>query len=235
MFNLFATPNWFNSLDIVFTAVTLVISFLITAYSWRVFKLSSDRRFAYFSFSFLLISLAFTFKLITYGNVYFAPVREITGGLLRPIAEPGGETYRNLFYRAGFFLQMASMLGAWLLIYLISQKSRERLKKFHELTQIGLFVYLVLLIAIVSTFVAPVFFITSLVLLSLIVLNYYRNYLNTGKKNAWLVMAAFFSIMLAHLSFIFVEYVGSFYFVGMSLMLFGFLLILYVYRKVTRR
>ncbi len=234
MFNLFATPDWFNHLDIIFTAVTLLISLLISAYGWKIYKLSSDRRFAYFSFSFLLVSLAFLFKLITLGNVYFAPVREITGEILRPITKSGGETYRNLFYRVGFFLQMASLLGSWLLIYLVSQKSRSRLKKYHELTQIGLFVYLVLLIAIVSTFVVPVFFVTSLVLLSLIVLNYYRNYLNTGKDNAWLVMVAFFLILLGHLAFIFIQYWEVLYFAGMSLMSLGFLLILIVYRMVTR-
>ncbi len=235
MFNLFATPEWFNQLDILYGIISLVIALLITSYSWKVYKLSSDRRFAYFSIAFALVSFAYLCKLITYGNVYFHPVRTITGDILHPLAHQGGETARNLFYRAGFFLQMTSMLGAWLLVFLISQKSRDRLKQFHEMSQIVLFIYLVTLIGLISTFNYAVFFLTSLILLALIVLNYYRNFLNTGKKNAYLVMSSFFLIMFAQLLFIFVQYWDALYFVGQTLMLVAFLIILGVYRKVTKK
>ncbi|MBU0456833.1 MAG: hypothetical protein KKD75_01690, partial [Nanoarchaeota archaeon] len=136
---------------------------------------------------------------------------------------------------AGFFIQMASMLGAWLLIFLISQKTRERLKKYFELSQIALFVYLVLLISVISNFKYVVFYLTSAVLLGLIVLNYYKNYLNTGKNNAFLVMFSFLLILFGNIFLIFVYLYNPLYVIGEVLILCGFLLLLYTYRKIVKR
>ncbi|MBU0457280.1 MAG: hypothetical protein KKD75_04010, partial [Nanoarchaeota archaeon] len=145
MFRLFLTPGWFNGYDLLFESIALVVAMLIAVYSWRVYSLNKDNKFAYFSLAFILVSLSLIFKMFTQGVLYFFPVRETVAQVLRPAVGNGLE-YADLFYRAGFFIQMASMLGAWLLIFLISQKTRERLKKYFELSQIALFVYLVLLI-----------------------------------------------------------------------------------------
>ncbi|MBI2124997.1 hypothetical protein HYV87_05130 [Candidatus Woesearchaeota archaeon] len=234
MFRLFFTPGWFNGYDLLFDSIGLVVALLIAAYSWRVYQLHQENRFKYFSLAFLLVSISFGFKIFTSGVLYYFPVRETVAQVLRPAAGAGLK-YSALFYRAGFFLQMASMLGAWLLIFLISQKSRARLTKFYEVSQIGLFVYLVLLISVVSNFEYVVFYLTSSVLLALIVLNYYKNYLTTGKANALMVLTAFLFILAGNLFLVFVFMESSFYAVGELFMLVGFLLLLYTYRKVIRR
>ncbi|HLD79394.1 MAG TPA: hypothetical protein VJA18_02445 [Candidatus Nanoarchaeia archaeon] len=234
MFRLFFTPGWFNGYDLLFDSIGLVVALLIAAYSWRVYQLHQENRFKYFSLAFLLVSISFGFKIFTSGVLYYFPVRETVAQVLRP-ATGAGLKYSALFYRAGFFLQMASMLGAWLLIFLISQKSRARLTKFYEVSQIGLFTYLVLLISVVSNFEYVVFYLTSSVLLALIVLNYYKNYLTTGKVNALMVLTAFLFILAGNLFLVFVFMESSFYAVGELFMLVGFLLLLYTYRKVIQR
>ena len=117
----------------------------------------------------LLISISFAFKTFTHSVLYFTPIRDSLAVALAPAVGPELR-FADLFYRGSFFMQMASMLGALLLIFLISQKSRERLRKLHEITQIALFVYLVLLISVISNFKYVVFYLTSIVLLALIVL-----------------------------------------------------------------
>ncbi len=234
MFRLFFTPGWFNGFDLLFDSIGLVVALLIAAYSWRIYKLNNENRFLYFSLAFILVSISLSFKIFTSGVLYFFPVRETVAQVLRPAAGQGLR-YSALFYRAGFFFQMASMLGAWLLIFLISQKSRARLTQFYELSQIGLFVYLVLLISVISNFEYVVFYLTSLVLLALIVLNYYKNYLTSKKKNALLVMSAFLFILAGHLFLVFMSVNNSFYVAGEMLMLFGFLLLLYTYRTIVKR
>jgi len=129
---------------------------------------------------------------------------------------------------------MFPMLGAWLLIFFISQKSRERLHKLHEVTQIALFIYLILLISIVANFKYFVYYLTASVLLGLIVLNYYKNYLNTNNKNAFKVMIAFMFILLSNLLLVFVFFIPGVYVVGELIMLLGFLLLLHTYRSVTK-
>ncbi len=234
MFRLFFTPGWFNGFDLLFEGIGLVVALLIAAYSWRIYRLNKENRFMYFSLAFLFVSLSLAFKIFTSGVLYYFPVRETVAEVLRSAAGQGLK-YSGLYYRAGFFFQMASMLGAWLLIFLISQKSRARLTKFYELSQIGLFVYLVLLISVISNFKYVVFYLTSAVLLSLIVLNYYKNFLTTRKKNALRVMTAFLFILAGNLFSVFVFWNNSLYVVGELLMLMGFLLLLYTYRAVVRR
>lgn len=235
MLQLFFTPTWFNGWDLAFESISLLVALLISAYAWRVYRINKENRYMYFSFAFLLVALGFLFKIFTSGIVYFTPIRDVAAEVLRPVAGQRLE-YSGLLYRAGFFMQMLPMLGAWLLIFFISQKSRARLRRFYEVSQIALFVYLILLISIVSNFKYFVFYLTSAVLLGLIVLNYYKNYLNTNRnKNSFRVMVSFLLIFLGNIFFIFVFLFKKLYVVGQVSMLLGFLLLLYTYMKVTRR
>ena len=237
MYRLFFTPTWFNGWDIVFEAVIFVIALLIAGYSYRIYRLNRENKYSYLSFAFLLISLGLLFKVVTSSILYFTPVRDAALITLAPlVAGPkSGLQFADLFYRAGFFLQMAPILAAWLLIFLVSQKSRQRLTKWYEVSQIALFVYLIFLVSIIANFQYTVFYLTSVVILSLVVLNYYKNYLNRGKNHlTYLVMVAFALILTSNIFFIFVFAFDGFYFLGEVLLLAGFLLLLYVYRRVVR-
>lgn len=234
MFRLFFTPEWFNGFDLLFDSIGLVVAMLIAAYSWRVYKFNQENRFAYFSLAFLLVSVSLAFKIFTSGVLYYFPVRETVAQVIGSAAGPRLK-YSALFYRAGFFFQMASMLGAWLVIFFVSQKSRARLTKFYELSQIGLFVYLLLLISVISNFKYEVFYLTCTVLLSLIVLNYYKNYLTTEKKSVFKVMTAFLFILAGNIFSVFVFLQNGSYVIGEAFILIGFLILLQTYRAVVRR
>jgi len=234
MFRLFFTPGWFNGYDLLFSSVGLLVALLIAAYSWRIYKFNKENRFMYFSLAFLLVSLSLAFKIFTSGVLYYYPVRETVYQVLGSAAGPRLK-YSALFYRAGFFFQMASMLLAWLVIFLVSQKSRARLTKFYEVSQMGLFAYLLLLVSVISNFDYKVFYLTCSVLLSLIVLNYYKNYLTTQKSSALKVMAAFMLILAGNLTSIFVFLQNGSYVIGEILTLAGFLMLLQTYRQVVRK
>ncbi len=235
MFRLFYTPTWFNEWDILFEFIILIIALLIAGYSWRIYRLNNENRFAYFSLAFLLVALGPVFKILTSAILYFTPVREVAATVLLPVAGQNLE-FSPVLYRMGFFLQMVPVLGAWLLIFFISQKPRDRLHKFHELTQIALFIYLILLISVVSNFKYEVFYLTSAVLLSLITLNYYKRYLNQDKnnRNTFLVMLAFLLIFISNAFFIFVFATQVLYVVGEVFLLAGFLLLLYTYSRIIK-
>lgn len=234
MFRLFFTPGWFNEFDLLFKGIGLLVALLIAAYSWKFYRIDKDNKFAYFSLAFVFVALSLGISIFTSGILNFFPLRETVAQVLSPVTGKGLR-YSDIFYRAAFFVEMASMLGAWLLIFLVSQKPRDRLKKYFELSQIGLFVYLVLLISWVANFRYVVFYLTSLVLLSLIVLNYYKNYLNRNRnRNAFSVMSAFFLIMAGNMSLVFVFLHAGLYVAGQLLVLSGFLLLLRTYHMVAR-
>lgn len=234
MYQLFFTPSWFNGYDLLFEGISLIVAFLIAGYSWKLYKVSHENRYGYFSFAFILIALSLAIKMFTFGVLYSSSLREGVVQALGPAVGQGLQ-FADLFYRAAFFLQMVVMLGAWLLIYFISQKSRERLSKYYEVSQMALFVYLILLISIVGNFKYFVFYLTSIVLLGMTVLNYYKNYLNTDRNpNAWRVMVAFMFIMFSNMAFVFVFKWSAMYALGEILLLLGFLILLHAYRRVTR-
>ncbi len=238
MFQLFSTPGWFSGWDIIFDAAGLFIALLIALYSWRIYRLTTENKFAYFSLAFILISLASFFKILTQGLVYFTPLRTAAMNVLIPVVgrTTAGVNYSQLFFRSGFFLWMIAMLGAWLLIFFISQKKRDRLKKYYEVSQIALFMYLLVLIAVVSNFQYFVFYTTSTVILGMTVLNYYKNYLDTNRnRNAFLVMCSFLLLLAANIFFVFVFIFTQFYVLGEIFLLGGFLLLLYTYSSIKGR
>tara|TARA_Y100000310_G_C20612320_1_gene778677 strand:+ start:346 stop:1089 length:744 start_codon:yes stop_codon:yes gene_type:complete len=237
MFRLLFTPEWFSGWDLVFNAVSLLVALFIAGYSWRVYRLHKENKYAYFSLAFLLISLAFIFKIVAQSPTYFTSVRDaVTVTLLPVIGRSAGIGIERFLLKSSFFLSMISTLGAWLLIFFISQKKRDRLKRYYEVSQIALFVYLIVLISFVSNFQYFVFYLTSAVILGLVVLNYYKNYLNTNKsKNAFKVMWAFLFILIGQFAYIFVFLKNWLYVFGEVFTLLGFLMLLYVYRKVTKK
>jgi len=235
MYQLFFTPEWFNGFDLVFESVGLIIALLIAGYSWRVHKLTKENKFAYFSLAFVLVALGLFFKTFTHSILYFTPVRDVTAIVLKPVMG-GTLSFSDLFYRAAFFFQMAFMLAGWLLIFFISQKSRGRLNRYYEVNQIALFLYLILLISIIANFKYFVFYLTSAVILGMTVLHYYKNYLNNDKnKSTFRVMTAFMLILLSNIAFVFVFVYSKLYVVGEILLLLGFLLLLYTYRKIVKK
>ena len=143
MFQLFSTPSWFNGWDIAFNIISIVVALLIAGFSWRVYSFNKENKYAYFSFAFILVALGLLFQSFTNGVLYFTPIRDTVLDVLRPAAGQGLR-HTDLFYRGAFFIQMASMLGAWMLIFFLSQKSRSRLTKFYEVSQIALFGYFIL-------------------------------------------------------------------------------------------
>ena len=94
---------------------------------------------------------------------------------------------------------------------------------------------MVILISVVSNFKYFVFYLTSMVILGIVVLNYYKNYLNANRRhNALLVMTSFLLILIGYLFFVFVFLWKELYVLGEVFMLVGFLMLLFTYRRVTK-
>ncbi len=234
MYQLFFTPQWFNGFDLIFEGIILIIALLIAAYSWKIYKFSRENKFAYFSIAFVTIALSFVVKMFTHSVLYFFSVREATATVLAPLVGNGLE-FADLFYRSAFFVQMFLMLAALLLLFFIAQKSRDRLNKLYEVSQMALFIYLIFLISFVANFNYVVFYLTGTVILGLIVVQYYKNYLNADKnKNTFNVMLGFLFILIGNLFFVFVYLYNQLYVFGEVFMLIGFLTLLRTYRKIKR-
>ena len=237
MFELIPSPDWFQGIDILFEGISLLVALAIAFFSWRIFSIQNDSKYAWFSFAFFLIAASLGAKLVTHGLLYSDSLRITAQGVLGPVVGKtnGLVNYADLFFRFGFFAHMVTMLGGWLLLFFLSQRKGNRLKNYYEVSQIALFVYLVSLISFVANFKYFVFYLTAAVILGLTVLNYYKNYLNANRSHAsFMVLIAFMLLLLSNLAFIFVFLHKALYMVGEVFLLFGFLVLLYVYVRVTR-
>ena len=234
MFTLFETPVWFAGFDLALDTVAFLIALVISSYSFKLFRLSSNRKFGYFSLAFGLMSIGLLFKLATYAVIYSSTSQFVAATTIEVVTGMNGVdlSMRNLLYRFGFFVQMAATLGSLLLLYLVSQKSRDRLKQFYEISQISLFTYFVLFVSVVATFKFFVFYLTSMILLALIVLNYYQNYLQKRSTNSWRVLVAFSCLLCAQLFFVLIMASSWSYFVAEILTIISFGIIAKVYMEV---
>jgi hypothetical protein len=234
MYQLFNTPIWFNGYDLVFEFLAVIITLMIARYGWKVYKYTHEKKQFYLSLAFLSIGLGLLIKIGTYAILYYAHLRTKIGvvvGLVAP-TRVNGILFSDLLYRTAFFGYMFMFLSAVLLLFLISQKSRDRLKKLYELSQIALFAYLIALIALVANFYYFIFYLTATVILSLTVLNYYKNYLNNNNINTLKIMFSFLILMIANIFFVCVLFNNLFYVLGEIFTLLAFLMLLNIYRKI---
>ena len=66
-------PEWFLGTESLFEIISMIIILIISAYSYKVYKLSSNKKYKYLSVSFFSIGLGFLFKIISdYVILYYS-------------------------------------------------------------------------------------------------------------------------------------------------------------------
>ena len=54
MFTLFETPAWFAGFDLALDTIAFLVTLIISSYSFKLFRLSKESKFGYFSLAFSL-------------------------------------------------------------------------------------------------------------------------------------------------------------------------------------
>lgn len=193
--------------------VSLLVTFAIGYYSYKIYKYSSDKKYWYFTMSFLFISLGFLIRAITNAEVYFGRVGKVpildlqlTSGLLTAA-------------KAGYITQLFLMLAGYMILVILSLK-------FEDHKSSPLLLYLTAISAILGYKWVIAFHITSFVLLWYIAYHFYLNY--TAKKSLpkALIFTSFLFILLSQVFFIVVLFFKEVYFTGNVLQLIGYLTLL---------
>ena len=53
------TPSWFFGIDSIFEFISVFVTIFIGYYSYKIYKLVSDKKYFYFSLSFMFIAISF--------------------------------------------------------------------------------------------------------------------------------------------------------------------------------
>jgi hypothetical protein len=187
------TPDWFLGKDVLIEGFSFIVLLIFSLLAIRNYKLNKNRGFLYLGAGFGLIALAqlaavFT-KLVLYydiGPSQAIGTAVITSQLVSSV---------DIFYYAGFFFHRFLTLLGFYMIYRLPRHKK-------SVGDFLLILYFILISAILGKEFHFIFHLTALVLLVLIVGNYYSVYKRNSFFNTWILIVAFG--LLAFSQFIFV-------------------------------
>jgi hypothetical protein len=213
-------------LNCIFETIMVAVMFLISLYSYSIFKLSKENKYKWFSYSFLLIAIAFIGRILMNFVVYTRSIRKVVANTV--IMTFNHTSASDVLWNYGLFGYRLFLLVGLLGIFLIIVRSCEHKNWL-------LIFYLAILTALVSMQVPYIFNLTAAVILGLITLQFYQNYSKRPKKTSFGVATAFFIIFLSQVTFIFERFNYSLYVAGNVIQLVGYLLLLSVYIWILRK
>jgi len=208
-------PNWFYTTDAIFQILFAFVALAVMFFSYKAYSLTREKKYGYFSLSFLLISLGFftiSFSnLLVYKGVYDGVISRLNEFNLS-----------NAFYLAHIFF----MLLGYTVLLLLSMKVKS--KRMVALT----LAFMLLFIAFSYQYYLK-FHMVSFILMCFISWQLYENYIEKKTLNTLLVFSSFFTLSFAELFFLATVYYASwFYVVAHLLQLAGFGLIFCMIMKV---
>lgn len=213
-------PPWFFKYDILFGFIFLIVSLLISAFSYSIYKKCQLKNVREFSISFFFIGLAYLFQSII--NLYiFSNIHSgICGALM--LGNLGFLSYLGVSLHLLFMV-----IGLAILVY-ATLKSRESK------------ILWVLLIVSASTLLLSKnilysFFLLSTIYLGLISWHFIDNYFTNKNKKTLLVALAFVVLTIGWVDFILVPYSPFFYVSSHLLQLLAFALIFWNFSLVRKK
>ena len=203
----FLTLGKYYGLDSLLELLSILVSGVISYYSYRIYKIVNDKNFKYFSIAFLLIAVSFLFKI--FSNLTLLHQTKIT-------------THNFVFVVTNFFsfiLYKIFYLSGFIVLFLIAVGIRKR-------EGFLLPVYLGLITVLFSIYFNFIFYLTITFILAYLATHFYKNYERVRTLNSILVFLGFLFIFLGNLIFVFIDVSSLSYPIGEALTFLGFLVLL---------
>ena len=211
MVSLSLVPSWFFGYDIVLELAFAIITLIVSIFSFKIFKLTKQRQLKLFGISFLFISLSYFVQ----SFVNFAIVIKLNEEICRIIKVITVNTWNTFGIYAYVILFVAGLIT---LAYMTFKVNNNK-------------IYLLLLmVSVFALLISPntlyLYHIISSILLTFIVLHYFKNYIKRKQLKTLLVLSAFIFLLFGRVHFILSVNHGLYYILGHFLELFAYLLIL---------
>jgi len=219
------SPRWFYGIDIVFEIFIAMITFLIANYGYRYYRISRDKRYKYFSLAFMLIGFSFISKILTNFSIYYEVLKTLDFGFITITTKT--IQVSDVLFSMGFFLFRVLLLSAFLLLLFVYEDVRSKKIK-------TLLIYYLLLTTFFSQYVFFIFHLNAALLLFMLFINAYENYIKKATKSSSIVALCFLTLTISQIVFIFSAINKLAYVIAEALQLFGFSLLLYDYATVSR-
>jgi len=219
------SPQWFYGKDLIFDAISVIVLFLISYFSFQCYNLNKqNKRHVYLSISFLLIAIGFLAKIIVNYVMYFTDFvgyssNIITLTQLRIWSTQAPLTVGVLLFR---FLTLYGL-------YLLFRLSEKKKLRWTDYTLMGF------ILAVTIFFTQQLYYIfyaISFALLLLIAYNYWNIYNQNKNKNTQLVGISFGLLALSQAIFFFIRFDFRLYVIAEAIQLFAFIILLITFIQV---
>lgn len=210
------TPDWFIGKDVMIEAFSFLVLFVFCILAIKYYHMVKDKKFLYLIYGFGLIALSNLASVFTKMVLYydFGPSKQIGEILVSTYAIHSVD----IFYYLGFFAQKLFILLGLYLIYRLPRKNKSNID------------YLIVLYFIIISILGSenffyLFHLTALILLAMIVKNYYKLYKKNKFNNTLILTISFTLLGLSQLIFILSEIDNIFVLANIvELISYGFLL-----------
>jgi hypothetical protein len=215
------SPEWFYGIDSIFEGISTIVCMLIFYFSLKAYKLTSEKKYLYFSMAFLSVAVSFIIKIVTDLSIYFQLVQR-NPFLLARLREI------NITYTWGYFsYHFFALLGiAALLMLTLKLKSKSAM---------SLFIFFIFLATVLSSYNLLFFYLTSAVILAYVFAHFYDNCHKKKCTTSHMVALSFLIILLSQLIFIFLTMNKALYVLGELVQLIGYVVLLFTYIMVLKK
>ncbi|MCF7871482.1 hypothetical protein K9L97_00425 [Candidatus Woesearchaeota archaeon] len=222
---LFCGPKWFIGFDAIIDLFSFIVLVLISIYAFKAYNIHRKKSLLYMAWSMILISIAFLFKILTYGAFYLKDNLSWSYYALANISH--GYTCSNMGFILLFMIYaLVTLIGLFLLLF-VYQKEKSK-------SMMLLVLYLITLSLFLTTSAYYVLHLTSLIITILITLQFYYKYKKNKLSTTKFLCVSFVIYALSHLFFLLAFYNPLIYFIAEIIQLLAFGGLLYTFISVLK-
>ncbi|HYD03305.1 MAG TPA: MASE3 domain-containing protein [Alphaproteobacteria bacterium] len=208
---LLLTPEWFYGYNIALELIFAIITFSVSFYAWKIYKITQERNLRLFSLAFTFVGLSYFARALLNLVVFLRLDDEVC--LLMKIQDL---YLLNLF--GTYVYSILFLIGILLLAYVAL--------KIYSLQTFILMFLLVFTSLYFTPFKTFMLYLLSTLLLGFIVVYYFRNYFNNKKMTTLLVLIAMILLFTAYVSYLLSTNNAWYYFIGHIMEMVAYLIIL---------
>jgi len=210
------TPDWFLGNDLLINIISFLVLFLFFIFTCKCYSLDKKRSTFYLGVGFLLIALGELSTILTKIVLYYDS--NITQEIGKAVINYQIVQSVDIFYDLGFFLNKFLTLTGLYVIFKLPSSKKLSIDFF-------LTTYLIFIVILLSQNFQYIYHLTALIILVLIVNNYYKIYKKDKLVNTLILISAFALLALSRVLFM-VSKLNYFYVGAQSIQLVSYITLL---------
>jgi len=212
----------FYGMDSFFDLLIGIVALFIAHQSHKIYRLIKERNYKFFSLAFLTIGIAFMLKIVSNITIIHRVIIQRSNFIITLTSELEQMQIVNF---VSFILFKILLLVGFLILFLITTKTKDKEKIF-------LFFYLAFLSILFSIYFNFIFHLTITILLIFLCIYFHKNYEKKKTRSRHHTLIAFYFILAGHIIDIFYSIISSLYILGETLLLIGFIILLFNHIQV---